>query len=106
MRIGKVYNKETKMKIFELRPKQDLDKNDNPWEPWYDKCFGFIVRAETEVKARKYAAKNAGDEDKSEYVDGKYIRINHVWLEEKYSTCVELNSEGDAGIIMIDFSGT
>ena len=55
------------MKIFELRPVENLKNNDNPWKPWYNKSFGFIVRAETEAEARKYADENAGDENRGEF---------------------------------------
>ena len=83
------------MKIFELRPVFIFKENDNPWKPWYDKSFGFIVRAETEAEARKYADENAGNENSG---------TKTPWLDEKYSTCVELNSNGEAGMIMKDFA--
>lgn len=38
------------MKLWLLRPVVGLDENDNPWWPWYDKAFGFVVRAETEAR--------------------------------------------------------
>jgi hypothetical protein len=81
------------MKLFELRPRKDLLKNDNPWEPWYDKTFGFVVRAKTAQKAREYA-----DEYSSEENDGG----KNPWLHEKYSTCNELTRNGDECIIMAD----
>lgn len=37
------------MRLWELRP---IDKDSGPWEPWYDKAFGFVVRADTEAQAR------------------------------------------------------
>ncbi len=82
------------MKIFELRPAKKLKDNDNPWNPWFDKSFGFIVRAETEDEARKIAHENAGDENQGET----------PWLDSKYSTCIELTSDGKAGLIMNDFA--
>ncbi len=56
------------MKLWLLRPNKNLSENDNPWKPWYDKAFSFVVRAETEEDARKLAHKNAGSEkDDEEY---------------------------------------
>ena len=92
------------MKIFELRPVENLKNNDNPWEPWYDKSFGFIVRAETEAEARKYADENAGDENRGEFLSTKTANTTSPWIDEKYSTCVELSGNGEAGMIMQDFA--
>ncbi len=46
------------MKLWILRPVKD----DNLWDPWYDKAFGFIVAAETEEAARALAQSKGGDE--------------------------------------------
>ena len=81
------------MKLWLPRPKEeDLPDSDNPWEPWYDKCFGAIIRAETEKDARQMMA-----EATSDYAEGK-----DAWLDEKYSSCVELASEGKTEIIIKD----
>jgi hypothetical protein len=99
------------MKLWELRP---LDKyrerddpgrmdNGNPWDPWYDRAFGFIVRAETEHQARQLAHENAGDENMEEKLG---VRVSHAstpWLNSKYSTCTELLQDGESGIILQDF---
>jgi hypothetical protein len=87
------------MKLFELRPVEGL-KEDNPWNPWYDKSFGFIVRAETEEEARKIAHENSGDEA----LDEQYNRTIPAWLNKEYSTCTELTDDGEAGMIMQDFA--
>ena len=92
------------MKIFELRPVENLKNNDNPWEPWFDKSFGFIVKAETEAEARKYAGENAGGENRGEFLSTKTANTTNPWIDEKYSTCVELNGDGEAGMIMQDFA--
>lgn len=81
------------MKLFILRPVEGLDAADNPWSPWYDKCFGFIIRAETEAEARKIAHENGYDEN---------MYSCSPWLNKKYSTCTELTNYGEAGIIMLD----
>ena len=92
------------MKIFELRPVENLKDGDNPWEPWYDKSFGFIVRAETEAEARKIANENAGYENRGEFLSNKTSNTKTPWLDEKYSTCIELTGDGEAGVIMEDFA--
>lgn len=92
------------MKLWLLRPADGLDKNDNPWEPWYDKAFGFVVRAETEEEARKLAHDDAGDENRGEFLGRKTADTNSPWLEAKYSTCTELSGDGDAGVVMQDFA--
>lgn len=37
-------------KLWLLRP---IDENSPPWTPWYDKAFGFVIRAESEREARR-----------------------------------------------------
>lgn len=64
----------------------------NGWKPWYDKCFGVIVRAESVEQARKFASEKAGDEGKS------------VWFNELQTKCEELTNEGKAEVIMVDFA--
>jgi hypothetical protein len=51
------------MTLWLLRPVENLPIDDNPWDPWYDKAFGFVILAETEADARALADKNAGDEN-------------------------------------------
>ena len=80
------------MKLWILRPIEGLPEEDDPWEPWYDKAFGFVVRAETEDEARELAHTQAGDE------------LVGAWKNSKYSTCVVLSPEGDAEVIMRDFA--
>ena len=92
------------MKLFELRPIENLKDGDNPWEPWYDKSFGFIVRAYTEAEARKIANENAGDENRVEFY--KTANTKTPWLYGKYSTCIELRGDGEVGMIMRDFAGS
>lgn len=77
------------MKLWILKPVEPLPAM---WIPWYDKVFGFVVRASNEEEARIIAADLAGDEDRD---------IN-PWLYSKYATCEELLPEGKAGPILID----
>lgn len=65
------------------------------WNPWYDKCFGFVIRAETEQRAREIADADAGDENREE---------NHPWLDPEQSTCTELTAEGKEEQIIKDFN--
>lgn len=30
------------MKLYELRPVEELSEDDHPWRPWYDKAFGLL----------------------------------------------------------------
>lgn len=94
------------MKFWILRPREDLpqveDVSKNPWEPWYDKTFGFIIRADTETEARHLAqtSSHAGDEV------GWPSRTENslpAWTDPKYSTCVVLDVEGDPGVVMTDY---
>ena len=92
------------MRLWLLRPVDGLKKNDNPWAPWYDKAFGFVVRAETEDEARALAHADAGDENRNEFLGRKVADTNQPWKDAKYSTCVELLPKGAAGVVMKDFA--
>ena len=91
------------MKLWLLRPNKNLAKDDNPWEPWYDKAFGFVVRAETEEEARKMANEKGGDEIGPAQID-VYRTGGDPWLDPKYSSCAELTPEGKSEIIIKDFA--
>ena len=89
------------MKLWLLRPSEEIwddDDNKNPWTPWHDKCFGFVIRAETEAEARRLADMNAGEENEL------HGETHSTWLDSVYSTCTELTSDGEPGIILQDFS--
>lgn len=36
------------IKLWILEPVEDLEGKEDPWDPWFDKAVGFIVRAATE----------------------------------------------------------
>jgi hypothetical protein len=57
----------------------------------WDEAVGFVIRAESEVEARKMASKEAGDEGAV------------TWLDIAHSNCVELNSKGEGAIILRAF---
>lgn len=94
----------TTMKLWLLRPMEKLPGNDNPWEPWYDKAFGFVVRAETEAEARDMGHAEAGDENRGEFLRQQIADTREPWKDSKYSTCVELLPEGFAEVVMLDFA--
>lgn len=75
------------MKLWLLRPRE----GQAAWERWYDKAFGFVVRAKTEAEARKLAGENCGDEGDA------------CWLDSAQSTCEELTRKGKSCVIIQDF---
>lgn len=85
------------MKLWLLRP----IAGHGLWEPWYDKAFGFVVRAETEKEARAIAQANGGDETRG---DVGYERSVPVWTDPIHSTCVELTADGEEGLVIMDFA--
>lgn len=90
------------MKLWLLTPRADLGDND-PWEPWYDKVFGFLVRAETEAHARRIANEHGGDETGPIETD-IYRTGGDPWLSPTLSDCLELvSAQGDAGVVLRDF---
>lgn len=87
------------MKLWILRPIEDHPA----WEPWYDKAFGFVVRAESESEARRVAQENGGEEcyrGKDGYGTGK----SECWTDPSAATCVELSADGHPGLVMTDFA--
>lgn len=82
------------MKLYILRPIENQTIN-NPWKPWYDKAFGFVIRASSEQEARQIADEEAGDENRSE---------EHPWLDVNYSMCIELIPDGKAQLILRDYA--
>jgi len=88
------------MKLYILRPQDNLPEDDNPWEPWYDKAFGFIVQAETLEEARMLAHMEAGDENRKRVT----YEEQTPWLDSRYSTCQELKPRDTSSVIMRDFA--
>ncbi len=85
------------MKLWLLRPLEkdtgssELDWEWGPWSPWFDKYFGFVVRATSEESARELAANEARDEGRM------------AWLSSEYSSCIELLPEGNPEMIIGDY---
>jgi len=71
------------MKLYILKPKEK-------WDPWYDKCFGMVVRASNPRQARLLASKGCGAEEEE------------VWMNPDYTSCSLLKDEGPSGIVMRD----
>lgn len=88
------------MKLWLLRSIQI--KGDNPWDPWYYKCFGLVVRAETEQRAREIATENACDEERGKFLGEKIADTTTPWLDPKYSTCEELLQDGPEVMVLQD----
>ena len=84
------------MKIWILRPVKTLRREESPWEPWFDKAFGFIVCDKTEEAARKQAHAEGGDEN--------YFNEDQPWLDSRYTSCVELAASDKPYLIMKDFA--
>jgi hypothetical protein len=98
------------MKLWLLRPRDaplpdswDPVNVPDPWEPWYDKAFGFVIRAETEEDARRIASSHSGAE--TDVQPWPEEAVADAWTNPKYSTCTELVAEGGAGEIIRDFRG-
>lgn len=89
------------MKLWLLLPKEYLPSADNPWDPWYDKAFGFVVRAETEEEARKLANEAGGAETKP-HANRVYRTGGGPWLSQQFSICTELTAEGPSKVILKD----
>lgn len=94
------------MKLWLLSVREDLTRNDDPWRPWFDKAFGFVVRAETEEQARQFAHDNAGEENLGEFLGKKTADTKEPWKDSKYSTCVEVTQDGQVGVVLRDFQAT
>lgn len=85
------------LKLWLLEPRCDSEGcNPAPWRPWYDKAFGFVVRAENEELARR-AIQNPRDEDdcmidipseeRHRYAGDEGVG---AWRDPNLSSCVEI----------------
>jgi hypothetical protein len=79
-----------------LMPNEDRECDDlpDPWQPWYDKCFKMVVRAETEQEARNVAQEHGKDETSvspvHHNVDDR-IRNRSVWTDSNLTECIPLH---------------
>ncbi|MET0165651.1 MAG: hypothetical protein ABW318_11710 [Vicinamibacterales bacterium] len=74
-------------KLWHLEGRMDV----GPWKTRANKVVAFVIRAPTADEARRLARDEAGGED------------GYAWLEEKFSTCTELEAKGEAGVIIAAF---
>lgn len=82
------------MKLWLLKARDDLPVGDDPWDPWYDRVHGYVIRAPSEAAARQMAQKSGKEETRSAT----------VWLDPVYSTCTALEAEGEEEIVLIDLA--
>ena len=87
------------MKLWHLYPRPDVSEATNPWEPWYDKVFNFVIRVETEEEARRIAHENGCDENRDQWRGNKFVT---PWLDVAYSVCEELTADGAQGVVVRD----
>lgn len=80
--------------LWLLRYIEDLPQSDDPWLGEWATALGFVVRAETPDAARDLAQRHS---DKSRGHD-TWKR----WLNAKYSTCVEVPSNGPNKVILCE----
>jgi hypothetical protein len=84
-------------KLWIIGPRDDLPKDDDPWEPWFDKAFSMIVEARTEADARRIAHENCMCRDETSLHD------RGVYLDPRYSECTELSPTGQERLVMAEF---
>jgi hypothetical protein len=82
------------LQTWVLKPVEEMPGDRNPWSPWSDSTYGFVVRARSEEEARKIAAENASYEN-----DPKW---GNPWLDPDYSTCRLADSYDSPGVILED----
>lgn len=93
-------NEVTDQPVWVLTPRDDrnIDDVSDPWSPWFDKNFGFIIRAESETRAREIAQENAGGETRDNRDEG-------VWTDPSLAACVPIEEYGgDDEVLMRDFA--
>jgi hypothetical protein len=76
----------TQTALWMLRPR---NPKSGPWEPWYDRCFGMVIEAATEDRARQLANGSCG-------LEGK------IWADKLAASCDELRPGGKEGVVLQD----
>jgi hypothetical protein len=77
------------MKLWILRPIKTMN---SPWDPWYDKCFGMVIRAESEKLARSLASRHCGAEG------------SEPWQNPTQSSCEIIDREGPEVVLISDIA--
>lgn len=83
------------MKLWLLRP---ANENDRRWG--YDCNYGFVIRAETEQRAREMANAQGADENGLCQVHKNLA----VWLDPEATSCTEVTVDGPEATIIVDFN--
>jgi hypothetical protein len=88
------------MALWRLTPRTDTlwwcVEGKDPWQPAYDRAFGFVVRAVSEEEARWQAHQAAGEEN------GTISGVS-PWLDVAYSNCEELRGDGSNEVVLVNF---
>lgn len=82
----------TTTKLFILEKRQGIKWDKDPWHRQYEAYHAFVVRAESEQKARELAHNCRGDENQSGL---------NPWLNREYTSCKELKAGGGSGVVII-----
>ena len=61
----------------------------------YDEYLGFVIRAKSSFEAREIASRESHEND---------TENETTWLDSKQSTCEELLTDGEVGIILGSFN--
>lgn len=100
------------MKLWILRPVGYGDYDfggrweEGPWDPWYDKAFGFVVIALNERAAREWAASRHGNEAPYSWKPGQ---SGNPWMDPSLTECKELTADtfrrSGPGVVLADIQG-
>ena len=86
------------MKLWKLWA--NVNDKEDPWKPSVGKVFRFIIRAESEERARRVAHQHAGRENQ------QIENIPAPWLSANYSTCIEVKLDGKEEVILLEIEGS
>ena len=84
--------------LWLLKARDTLEYGNDPWSPWYDKTFGMVIRADSEKEAREVGQHKCKHNDEC-----KEGITTEPWIDENYSTCIQLSYEGEKKVILEDF---
>jgi len=88
------------MPLWRITPRTDMlwwcQEGKDPWQPHYDRAFGFVVRAPDAEQARWLAHQAGGNENQC-------LEGVQPWLDENYSRLEELTDEGSSEVLMVNF---